>query len=272
LLFLLIGTAFTLVMPKKYTSKSKLLVVQGVSKEFDLYSVSKSNSFLSKVLANVVESNSFYVQTMNSGFDIDKSYFTADPDKQAKVWAKTVQAGTVEDSGIINIAVTHVSQYQADQIAKAVNDSLKKTHSQYHGAGESVQIKTIDQPFTSKFPVKPNFYLNYLLSFAFGLMTALTFIYLFQDEKYDIIFLPGNRSKKITENEVYDFAVEEETDHVRIDQPEPEKSFENREAYSREQAENFQEKSNFGQNYDNIDDLAYEEVVKRGRMENLINA
>jgi capsular polysaccharide biosynthesis protein len=292
-LFLLFGTFFALAAPKKYTSKSKLLVVQSVSKEFDLYSVSKSNSYLSNVLANVVKSNSFYAQTLNSGFDIDKAYFNGDTDKQVKIWFKTISSNTVEDSGIINISVNHTSQYQADQIAKAVIETLKKNHSQYHGAGEMVQIKTIDQPYTSKYPVQPNLFIGYILSLVFGIMSALTFIYIFPDERYDIIFFPGRKGNKISQDEVYDFSEERYSQQEQVYaqeavvpvQPSPAQANYDliREKQYIQENQNIQNdqpliiedagggyEENYQEETASIDDLAYEEVVKKGRMENLM--
>jgi uncharacterized protein involved in exopolysaccharide biosynthesis len=58
-LFIVIGAGVIAVQRFKYSSKSQLLVVQEYNQTVDAYTASKSNEYLSSVLASVVVSNSF---------------------------------------------------------------------------------------------------------------------------------------------------------------------------------------------------------------------
>lgn len=191
---------FTFVQPLKYSTESSMMMVQSFNAGVDPYTVSKSNEYLSNVLSNVVLSGKFYDDVMASGFDIDQSYFKADPKKRMKNWTQTVSAKAVSDTGIINIGVYHVDKHQSSQIARAINFVLQTKHSDYHGSGSNVTIKIIDQPITSTLIAKPNIPLNLGLGLVLGFILGLYYIYLFPEERYDFkLFLKKkkkNNNKK----------------------------------------------------------------------------
>ncbi len=197
-LFLVAGLLVTVAQPFEYGAKSKLLLVQSNVAGVDPYVISKSNGYLSDVLANVVSSNSFFSDVMNSGYHIDQGYFSGREDKIMEKWAETVDAKAINDTGIILINVYHPDRYQADQIAEAVNYILKTKNNQYHGA-DDVSIKVIDQPIVSSWPVKPNIFLNLGLALALGLVFSLSFIYLFPKSEFSFKrkFFPRFQGRKV---------------------------------------------------------------------------
>jgi capsular polysaccharide biosynthesis protein len=183
LLFLIVSLVVTFVQPLKYSSTSKLLVVQKYN-TYDIYATAKSNEYVSNILSNVVSSYSFYNEVKNSGFAINQDYFQGDNSKQMRTWEKTVTAKSISDSGVMEISVYHTDWRQALEISKAVNEIIKTKHMNYHGFGDRIDIVIIDQPIVSKFPVKPNIFINILIGIALGLIFALGYIYIFPDEKY----------------------------------------------------------------------------------------
>jgi capsular polysaccharide biosynthesis protein len=100
---------------------------------------------------------------------------------QIKEWGKTVSAKHVNDTGIIAITVYHPNQTEAEKIAAAVNYVLMTQHSAYDGGGDTVKVRLIDQPVTSKYPVQPNVVLIGSLALILGLITSLIYVYLFAD-------------------------------------------------------------------------------------------
>lgn len=177
-LFIVLGAGVIVFQRFKYSSKSQLLVVQEYDRSVDAYTASKSNEYLSSVLANVVISNSFYTKVMESGFDINQGYFGDNNKDQMKEWERTVTAKSINDSGIISIVVYHTDRSQAEKINRAINHVLMTQSTAYHGSGDAVKIRLIDQPITSNFPVKPNIFLTIGLAIAFGFVTSLIYIYL----------------------------------------------------------------------------------------------
>ncbi len=200
ILALIIVTIATLLQTFKYESRSKMLVVEDFPAGTDAYTISKSNEYLSTLLAMVIKTDSFYQKVIDSGFNIDKSYFTSfnnfgSKNKILKKWGKTVEAKPINDSGIIEIKVFHPSKYQAEQINKAIDYVLKTDHQQYHG-GENIVLREIEAPLSSLKPVKPNVAVNLAFGFVFGLSLALIYVYLFPEEEYNLRLWPRAKAKK----------------------------------------------------------------------------
>jgi capsular polysaccharide biosynthesis protein len=209
IVFLAVAVIFSAAMPFKYGSELKLLTVHSFKENTDPYIASKSNEYLSNLLSKIVYSGSFFAKVKDSGFNIDKNYFQGSEKKQMKKWLKTVKAKGLADTGMISISVYHPDRAQAEEIARAVAYTLQTTHSQYHGFGNSVEIKIIDEPLTSNYPVQPNLPLNFALAVAFALVFAASYIYLFPESKYDIRLWP-KRKEEIAEAEE-DYSGEEKT-------------------------------------------------------------
>ncbi|MFH0950887.1 MAG: Wzz/FepE/Etk N-terminal domain-containing protein [bacterium] len=187
-LFLLIGIILTAIQPFKYSSSLRLLVFQSTNNQtaLDPYAVTRSNEYLSGVLSKITQSNSFYTRVINANFAIDQNYFGDTAKKQTKEWLKTVSVKTLGDTGIIAITAYHTDKQQAEQIARAVGHVLMTQHTNYHGLGDSVKIKLLDEPITSSYPVRPNLALNLILAIVLGLVFSLSYVYLLPEAKYDI--------------------------------------------------------------------------------------
>jgi capsular polysaccharide biosynthesis protein len=200
-IFLAVAIVFSAIQPFKYDSNMKLLVIIGFKQDVDPYTASRSNQYLSGLLANIISSGSFYEQIKQSGFKIDNNYFSGNTKQQMKKWRQTVSAKSVTDTGTISLDVYHPDRAQAEEIARAVAYTLQTTNSQYHGFGNSVEIKTIDQPATSNYPVKPNLPMNLGLAVVFALFFSFCYIYLFPEEKYNLRLWPKKQGRVYTEIE-----------------------------------------------------------------------
>jgi capsular polysaccharide biosynthesis protein len=198
LVFLVVAMIVSFAQPLKYSSESRLLVVQNFPEETDPYAISKSNEYLTSILSKVISSNLFYEDIMDSGFLINRDYFSKNNNtkKEMKNWRKTVYAKPISDSGIIDIKVYHQNKEQLAQIANAINFILKSKHNFYHGAGNNITIKIIDKPIISTWPTKPNVLLNVIVAFIFALILSLSYIYLFPEKKYDIRLWPKKKNKE----------------------------------------------------------------------------
>ena len=142
ILFLAITAIFTFIQPLKYSSESSVLVVQNFPAGADQSFISKSNEYISNILAKVVSSNLFYSDVIKAGFNIDKKYFskTNNINDEMGRWKKTVQANAISDTGIIDIDAYHPDKQQLSQIAMAVNFILQSQHGKYHGLGSNIVI------------------------------------------------------------------------------------------------------------------------------------
>jgi len=177
-IFLATAVSATIIQTFKYSAEARIIVIQNFAPSTDPYIASRSNEYLSSVLAQAAHSSSFFSEVLNAGYEIDSSYFPQDYAKKMKLWSKTVKVKPVADTGIIDIVVYHPDPKQADQIIQAVNHTFETRHGHYHGMGSQVDIRVIDQPILSHYPVKPNIFLNVLLGFIFGILFAWLYIYL----------------------------------------------------------------------------------------------
>jgi len=203
-LFLIFGLGGSLIQGFKHGAESKVLVYQKFPSGTDIYSINRSNEYLSSVLSEVVKSDSFYSEVIQAGFNIDADYFNQEGNSRdvLKKWGQTAEARPAIDSGMINISIFHPDRSEAEKIARAVNFVLVTKNQNYHGGGENVVIKVIDKPVVSEWPIKPNIPLNLSLALVIGLVIAFTYIYLFPEERYDLSFWRKRRiaSKKNYEN------------------------------------------------------------------------
>ena len=268
-LFLVFAVILTIIQPFKYGSETKILVVQKNQYGVDPYQVNKANEYVGAILADVITSNSFFSEIINSGFSVYRNYFPVRLEDQSKEWKKTVKANS-NNRGIITLSVFHKDKYQADQIIRAINATLKDKHAFYHGSGDNIEIRIIDQPFTSELPVKPNVVLNLLFGILFGLLFALTYAYLFPEDKYNLRLWPQRKSKQR-----YDYDEEQELEFgngvnrdKNYDVEEAIKKLRQREkmqAFEPRQDENYQNK-----NQNNNDNSDYDDVAGQGSMKNVL--
>lgn len=184
--FLIAVSLVTFLQPLRYSATSTLLVVQNYGPNTDAYNVSRSNQFLSNLLAQVVYTDSFYEKVMESGYNVSKNIFSADVNKRKKQWQEMVYTRAIADTGMITIKTYHQDKTTADKINQAIAYTLMTKHSQYHGLGENVKIKVINDSTLSNLPVKPNIALNLILSLIAGLAASLYFIYLFPTKQFSV--------------------------------------------------------------------------------------
>ncbi|MFA5420553.1 MAG: hypothetical protein WC280_00800 [Patescibacteria group bacterium] len=199
-IFLIVGAVFIFLQDFKFSSKSKVLVVQEGYGRVDPYAVSRSVEYLSDLFSRVAYSNSFFMLVMDSNFEFDRTYFGSDSTKQMKTWEKTLGVKAVENSGIINVTVFHPDARQAKQINLAVNQVLINNNQNYQGLGDSVKISVIDQPIISKYPVKPNLIYNFFLIVGLSLVFGLFYIYIFPEDEYSISIFGKRKKQKRVES------------------------------------------------------------------------
>jgi len=192
LIFVLLVIGVIVVQPLKFGSKSRLLIVQNANSGNDPYAVAKSNDYISSVLSNVVASNSFFNEVLSSGYNIDQKYFSSDIKKQMEKWQKTVEPIALSDAGIIEINVYHPDKTQAEQISLAINYTLKVKSAEYLSMGDKIDLKVIDQPTLSNWPIKPNIPLNFALAIVLGFIFGLSYEYLKLSMKENSVGLVEN--------------------------------------------------------------------------------
>ena len=185
----LAGLAFmaSVAMPQKYRAEQRLLLVQSYAEDVDPYAATRSTEYLTNLLTEVMYSEKFLGQVIDTGYGISNDLFPEVPKKRKKFWQKTIATRVIGDTGIIDVSVYHADSYVAEQLALAIGDVLTKQHGDYHSRGRAVVIQTIDQPTVSLKPVQPNIPLTTGAGAVLGVVAGLAFIYLFPNREIRLI-------------------------------------------------------------------------------------
>lgn len=200
LIFVIIGLIITLLQPLKYSSKSRLLILQP-NISADAYAVARSNEYVGGLISEVIYSGSFLESLKSSEAVFDRNYFNGTYKQSVKKWGKTVFARNSGDTGVIDIEIYHTNPEEAKRISLAVNQLIISGQGPYKFNPEQTKISVIDEPVVSSFPVKPNIPVNFVISLLFGFIAACSYIYIFPKEKM---------SEKLAKEL---FGLEEETPH-----------------------------------------------------------
>ncbi|MDD4607457.1 MAG: hypothetical protein PHS07_04000 [Patescibacteria group bacterium] len=175
---LILSLILTFIQPFEYRASAQILVIRKQTAGMDAYTAVKSSEKIASGLTTIVYSSSFMGRVLSSGYEIDPQQFSEHEDKRRKEWKESIDAYVVPDTGLIKLNIYNQDKIQASQIAQAIIYVLTTSSDQYHGAGENVEIKVIDTPILSKYPVRPNIFINFILSLILGFLLATVYIYL----------------------------------------------------------------------------------------------
>lgn len=164
--------------PLKYSAESQVLVVPDYQQTSDPYQISRTNEYLSSLLAQVTYSSSFFEATVKPDYQIDTAYFGDTAKKRMTNWRNTIKVKPINDSGAISVKVYHTDKQQAEKLVRAINYNLITKNNYYHGLGDKVTLKVIDEPLVSNWPAKPNLPLNFGLAIVLGIFIGLAQIYI----------------------------------------------------------------------------------------------
>ncbi len=178
---LVVALLVCFVQPLKYSSTVRLLVMQDLGSATDAYTASRSEERIAENLSTIVYTTTFFDEVMKAGFSIQERYFPTKDYKKRQEWAKTVDATIARGSGLMTITAYHQDVSQAEQIARAVASVLTAKASEYTSGG-GVQVKLIDAPLNSRYPVKPNILANAVSGVVLGGLVGIGFV-LMQYEK-----------------------------------------------------------------------------------------
>jgi len=100
-------------------------------------------------------------------------------EKRKRQWHKTVETKVDTTKGIIEFDVYHQDKVKSNQLSQAITLTITTQHQFYHGLGNKINIKTIDQPTTSDGWAKPRILLNSILGLIAGWILGMTLIIIY---------------------------------------------------------------------------------------------
>lgn len=162
---------------KEYSSEIKILVVQKYTLT-DSYTAAKSAEKISKNLAEVIRTSSFFDKVVAEGV-VDFKDIMALPEKAKRdEWARTVDTEVIPNTSLLKIVAYDSNPNMAKAIANSVADVLITYGADYHGAPDTIALQVVDSALTSTYPTRPNLVLNGLAAAFFGAVLGAIIFFL----------------------------------------------------------------------------------------------
>lgn len=170
ILIAIIGMALVLIVsaffPLKYSATTRLLIIPKASLGVDPYTAVKSAERVNENLAQIIHTTSFFERVTRGNFNLDLTPFNVSEIQKRKTWQKMVAPQVLRGTALLAVTVFHSDKEQAKNWAGAIAYVLQTQGFEYTGG--NVDIKIVDAPILSRFPVQPNFIVNGLLGLIFG--------------------------------------------------------------------------------------------------------
>jgi capsular polysaccharide biosynthesis protein len=169
----------SLLQPFKYEARAKVLVIQNQVSHLDAYTATKSAEKIGKNLSEVVESTSFYNDVV-ALYPAIKDEFSVDPIDLRKEWKQDVNAEIIPETGILDVRAYNEDRQTVADLVNTMTYVLVNKSEKYHGGGLTVSIQVIDDVVVSRYPVRPNIFVNTALAFMLGIVAGSVFVVLNQ--------------------------------------------------------------------------------------------
>ena len=192
-LVMVAAAALSFVRPLEYSSTMRLLIIQKAGVNLDPYTAIRSAERIADNLSQVIYTSVFYDKVTTAGFDIDRSYFDPVESKRRQQWARMVSTQVTHETGFLQISVYHKDKEQASEIARAVAFVLTTEGNQFIG-GRDLEIRLVDTPLQSRFPVRPNVPLNAFLGAVIGVILSSLYLVVGEARRHRKVVFSGTHS------------------------------------------------------------------------------
>jgi len=188
-----LAAALSFVRPLEYSSTMRLLIIQQSGVNLDPYTAIRSAERIADNLSQVIYTSVFFDKVSAAGFDIDRSYFDPVESKRRKQWSDMVSTQVTHETGFLQISVYHKDKEQASEIARAIAFVLTTEGNQFIG-GRDLEIRLVDTPLQSRFPVRPNVPLNAFLGAVIGVILSSLYLVVGEARRHRHVTFSGTHS------------------------------------------------------------------------------
>lgn len=192
-----VALLFSALQPQDYSSEVKMLIIQKQNFETDTYLAAKSAEKVGDNLSGVLNTSSFFEKVVAEGSVNLSELSELSAQDRHEAWGEKVSASVIPDSGLLVITAYDEDPVVAEKLAVAVASVMTTSSSEYHGGGESIVIKVVDEPVTSSYPVRPNIFVNVAVAMALGCVLSTTFVFLRADVPFKQGWAARTHKKKV---------------------------------------------------------------------------
>lgn len=173
---------FTVTQPMEYRAQFTVLVLEK-NPNLDGYAAAKAAERLSQSLAKAITTAAFadsvYNQIKDNPNLQGNPIISADPQVRQDAWRQEVATLAQPDVGQVKVMIYQKDQSIAGILANAISIATVGLGNDYLSSGNTVSLKVVDYPLTSKVPVRPNIFVNLAAGIFVGLAGSMIFISLF---------------------------------------------------------------------------------------------
>lgn len=157
-------------LPLEYRAEADVLVISKSRYGVDPYTIVKSAERVGENLAEIMKTDDFFEKVLEGyGEQIDASRFENVADRvRRRRWRQAVQGEVVYGTSVLKIRSYHTDPGSAAALAEAAAGTLASRGWEY--VGGDVDIRVVNNPAVSRYPVRPNILLNILGGFVIGVL------------------------------------------------------------------------------------------------------
>ena len=134
----------------------------------DYYTATRSAEYMSRVLGEVLYSESFITAVMDTG-RVDQNFLPRDKKDRLNTWSKMLEVQTNSELGFIRVALTGASEREVARITQAVIEVLDKDSGTLFGdSGNKVKVRLLSGPIIEKNPSAAELTIIVLTGLFFG--------------------------------------------------------------------------------------------------------
>lgn len=182
-----VGAGLSLLFPLRYGATMRLLIIQKQLAAADPYTAMKASERIADNLGQIIYTTSFYEKVIEARYNTDTEIFSTDDTKRRRQWRDMIDTQVIRGTGMLQVEVYHEDVEQAEQFARAIAFVLTTEGWKYVGGGD-LEIKLVDEPLRSRWPVKPNIPANALTGFVLGAAIGSVYV-LSTDRKRRPVFM-----------------------------------------------------------------------------------
>ena len=177
-LFSLIGVLAAAVVvfaqPLRYGGTVRLLIIQRSTLGLDPYTAQKSAERIADNLGQVIYTQDFFSKVLAQDASIDQKQFPEDQTKRRKAWGRTVRTVLVQGTGLLSVTALATEKDEAVKLAQAIAAVLTVSGKEYIGG--DLDVKLVDAPLASSYPVSPNIPLGLVLGLVLGALAGAGYV------------------------------------------------------------------------------------------------
>ena len=174
LLGLVVSAVATFVQPLRFGATVRLLVIQRGAYGVDPFTAVKSAERVAENLSQVVSTTDFFSKVLSQDPAIDQSYFSDRAGARRRQWRRMVRSVVVPGTGILSVTALHPRSDEASRVSAAVAAVLTSRGREYIGG--DIEVKLVDAPLVSTFPVSPNIPLNLASGLVLGAIVGTVYV------------------------------------------------------------------------------------------------